>query len=56
MSDLMYKCLDIYEEGGQYAVLDYVRKNRPNVPWKFCVPCDCMQPFDHAKMNIHKIP
>jgi hypothetical protein len=36
----------IYEEGGQYAVYDWVRENRPAWPWTRCEPCEDITPTD----------
>lgn len=38
--ELERKCLNIYEEGDQYAVYDFVRAHHPDIPWAHCPPCE----------------
>jgi hypothetical protein len=32
--------LRVYEDGGQYAVYDWVKANHPEWPWAACEPCE----------------
>jgi len=36
----------IYEQGGQYAVYDYVNENHPDWTWSPCEPCEDETPDD----------
>lgn len=35
---------NLYDEGGQSAVYDYVNEHYPHWDWDFCEPCDCDSP------------
>jgi hypothetical protein len=42
--ELAQTLTNLYDEGGQSAIYDYVNEHYPNWDWDFCEPCDCDSP------------
>lgn len=41
-------CYEIYTERGQSAVFDYINAEHPELPWRWCEPCESISPADPA--------
>lgn len=49
MSSLGEKLVEVYEEGGQYAVYAWVEEHHPDWDWEWCAPCEDETPtWDHV--------
>lgn len=46
MRNIYEECLAVYEKGGQYAVVDYVKEHYPSTPWLWCDACEDVAPVD----------
>lgn len=48
MGALADKCCDIYSDSrdGQAAVEEFIQKNHPEVPWRYCDACESSEPSE----------
>ena len=37
---MLDRLVQIYENGGQYAIYDFARANHPEWAWEHCEPCE----------------
>lgn len=43
-NEMSHILTDLYDEGGQSAIYDYVLEHHKDWDWAFCEPCDCDSP------------
>jgi hypothetical protein len=48
MSVIYDLCVQKYEQGGQFAVFDFVNQNFPELFWGWCKPCESESPIESA--------
>ena len=45
---LYQQCCDLYHAEGYSAVMDFILKEHPEVPWDKCEPCEMVVPFEEG--------
>jgi hypothetical protein len=49
MNALELKCQELYEQGGQHSVYEYIMQNHKDIDWDTCNPCEAWSPvLDNA--------